>query len=83
MYKGDRSPTGTLGAGSTADAARWEFETGQKLKGTDHLNNKLPQLENAINNWIEKNKDASVGDVHAAREMLKDLQSAKKGILND
>lgn len=83
MYKGDRSPTGTLGTGSTADAARWEFDTGELFKGTDHLNNKAPQLSNALNTWIKKNPSASQSDMHAAREMLKDLQKAQQGRLND
>tara|TARA_R110000824_G_scaffold106568_2_gene251787 strand:+ start:2517 stop:4832 length:2316 start_codon:yes stop_codon:yes gene_type:complete len=83
MYKGDRSPTGTLGTGSTADAARWEFETGELFKGTDHLNNKAPQLVNSLTTWIKKNPEASQDDMHAAKEMLKDLRAAQKGVLND
>uniref|UniRef100_UPI002EDB78FC hypothetical protein n=1 Tax=Photobacterium sp. 53610 TaxID=3102789 RepID=UPI002EDB78FC len=83
MYKGDRSPTGTLGTGSTADAARHEFETGELFKGTDHLNNKVPQLINALNTWMKKNNNASKSDIHAAKEMIKDLENSKKGNLND
>lgn len=79
MYKGDRSPSGTLGTGSTADAARWELDNGKLFKGTDHLNNKAPQLTNALNTWLNKNKSASPSDVHAAKEMLNDLQKAQKG----
>lgn len=83
MYKGDKSPSGVIGSGSTADAARWEFETGELLKGTVHLNNKLPQLTNALENWLNKNQTVSQGDIHAAKEILNDLKKAQQGKLND
>ena len=83
MYKGDKSLTGVLGTGSTADAARWEYETGELFKGTNHLDNKAPQLINSLNTWIKKNPSASPSDLHAAKEMLKDLKKAWQGELND
>ncbi|KKD57841.1 hypothetical protein RN22_24245 [Grimontia sp. AD028] len=72
-----------MGTGSTADAARWEFETGELFKGTDHLNNKTPQLINALSSWLKKNPKASKSDLHAAKEMLRDLQTAQQGKLNN
>jgi len=78
IYKGDRHPN-YEGTGSTADAARWEFKNGEMLNGSDHLNNKGPQVVTRLERWLKNNPSSSISDRHAAQEMLKDLRNALQG----
>jgi len=81
IYKGDKTSS-PIGTGSTADAARWENKTGELLNGKDHLNKKIPDYKKALNNWLNKNPNASLSDRSAAVEMLKDLTNASTGKSN-
>ena len=78
LYKGDLR-IDFEGTGSTMDAARWEFKTGELLNGKNHGDNKGKQYINALNKWLVKHPDSSASDKHAAQEMLKDLQNSLKG----
>ena len=81
VYKGDRHSS-YEGTGSTADAARWEYKSEQVLNGSDHLNNKGPQVISRLEKWLKNNPSASVSDRNAAEEMMKDLKHAIKGEKN-
>ncbi|ASA57862.1 hypothetical protein [Vibrio gazogenes] len=78
VYKGDKFSS-YEGTGSTADAARWEYNSGGMLNGADHLNNKAPQVITRLEKWLKSNSSASLSDKHAAQEMLKDFRNAIDG----
>ncbi|MDN7430083.1 hemagglutinin repeat-containing protein [Burkholderia sp. AU45388] len=67
-----------IGTGSTADAVRYETETGSPVGGVFHTQ-KAQDYSTALQKWIDSNPNASFSDRSAAQNVLRDLQNALKG----
>ena len=64
-----------VGNGSTADAARSEIATNQKVGGKWHME-KTSNTAEFLENWLQKNPQATSGDRSAAENILLDLKDA-------
>lgn len=64
-----------IGSGSTADAIRYETQTGLKVGGRSHTQ-KGEDAVRFLEDWLKKNPDAKQGDVAAAENVLLDLKDA-------
>jgi len=64
-----------IGTGSTADAVRYETQTGNPVGGVLHTQ-KAKDYSAASQKWLETNPNASFSDRSAAHNVLKDLQNA-------
>ncbi|GAB7263870.1 hypothetical protein DZJ_04200 [Dickeya ananatis] len=71
-------PNAKVGSGSTADAVRYELATGEKVGGRGHVE-KAETYSRALQDWLNKNPQASSSDRAAAENVLKDMQNALKG----
>ncbi len=71
-------PNAKIGSGSTADAVRYEIATGEKVGGRGHIE-KAETYSKALQDWLNKNPQASTSDKAAAENVLKDMQNALKG----
>lgn len=71
-------PNAKVGSGSTADAVRYELATGEKVGGRGHVE-KAQTYSKALQDWLNKNPQASSSDRAAAENVLKDMQNALKG----
>lgn len=71
LYRDDAE----LGSGSTAEAIRYERETGLPVKGSFHSQKGRESIKN-LNDWLRDNPKASPGDRAAAESMLRDLKNA-------
>ncbi|HEY4438570.1 MAG TPA: hypothetical protein VGN40_20655 [Lelliottia sp.] len=71
-------PNAKVGSGSTADAVRYEIATGEKVGGRGHVE-KAETYSKALQDWLNKNPQASANDKAAAENVLKDMQNALKG----
>lgn len=71
-------PNAKVGSGSTADAVRYEIATGEKVGGRGHIE-KAETYSKALQDWLNKNQQASTSDKAAAENVLKDMQNALKG----
>ena len=71
-------PNAKIGSGSTADAVRYEMATGEKVGGRGHVE-KAQTYSKALQDWLNKNPQASQVDRSAAENVLKDMQNALKG----
>jgi filamentous hemagglutinin len=71
-------PNAKVGSGSTADAVRYEIATGEKVGGRGHIE-KAETYSKALQDWLNKNPQASTSDKAAAENVLKDMQNALKG----
>ena len=67
-----------IGAGSTADAVRYELSTGQQVGGVDH-SLKAQEYTTALLNWMAANPDAAFSDRSAAEHIIIDMKNALKG----
>lgn len=67
-----------IGTGSTADAVRYENQTGSAVGGVYH-SQKAQDYSTALQRWLDGNPGASFSDRSAAQNVLKDLQNALKG----
>lgn len=67
-----------IGTGSTADAVRYEIETGNAVGGVFHTQ-KAEDYSAALQRWLDSNPSASFSDRSAAQNVLRDLQNALKG----
>ncbi|GAB6852974.1 hypothetical protein JCM10599A_67780 [Paraburkholderia kururiensis] len=67
-----------IGTGSTADAVRYETETGNPVGGVFHTQ-KAQDYSVALQKWLDSNPNASFSDRSAAQNVLRDLQNALKG----
>ncbi|SFB69505.1 hemagglutinin repeat-containing protein [Collimonas sp. OK412] len=67
-----------IGTGSTADAVRYETETGNSVGGVFHTQ-KAQNYSTALQYWLDSNPNASFSDRSAAQNVLRDLQNALKG----
>ncbi len=67
-----------IGTGSTADAVRYEIQTGEPVGGVFHTQ-KAQDYSIALQKWLDANPNASFGDRSAAQNVLRDLQNALKG----
>ena len=68
-------PDAKVGSGSTADAVRYEMETGQPVGGSWHTQkaqDALPKLQR----WLQQNPTASAGDRAAIENIIYDLHDA-------
>ncbi len=77
LYKGAKTSS-PIGTGSTADAIRYETRTGQQVGGRWHTR-KGQEYARALEKWLRRNPNASLGDKIAARRILDDLRSALAG----
>lgn len=77
LYKGANNPN-RIGSGSTADAIRNEFRTGQQTFGRWHETQGQENI-NAINNWLRQHPNASESDIKAAKAMKDDITNALQG----
>lgn len=77
LYKGTKTQS-PIGTGSTADAIRFETDTGKMVHGKFH-SMKGRQYINAIETWLRQNPTASASDRAAAAAMLDDLRKALAG----
>ncbi len=71
-------PNAKIGSGSTADAVRYEIATGEKVGGRGHVE-KAETYSKALQDWLNKNPQASTSNKAAAENVLKDMQNALKG----
>ncbi|POY56417.1 hemolysin BL-binding protein [Pectobacterium versatile] len=71
-------PNAKVGSGSTADAVRYELATGEKVGGRGHVE-KAQTYSKALQDWLNKNPQASSSDRAVAENVLKDMQNALKG----
>ncbi len=71
-------PNAKVGSGSTADAVRYELATGEKVGGRGHVE-KAQTYSKALQDWLNKNPQASSSDRAAAENVLNDMQNALKG----
>ncbi|WP_206426994.1 hypothetical protein [Burkholderia gladioli] len=67
-----------IGTGSTADAVRYENQTGSAVGGVYH-SQKAQDYSTALQRWLDGNPGASFSDRSAAQNVLRDLQNALKG----
>jgi len=77
LYKGANNPN-RIGSGSTADAIRNEFRTGQQTFGRWHETQGQENI-NAINNWLRKYPNASESDIKIANTIKDDITNALQG----
>lgn len=77
LYKGANN-LNRIGSGSTADAIRNEYRTGQQTFGRWHETQGQENI-NAINNWLGKHPNASESDINIANTMKDDLINALQG----
>lgn len=76
LYKGTTNP-GRVGTGTTADAVRAEFESGQATAGKFHFQ-KAEQYSNALRSLLKKG-NLGAQDRLVAQSLLDVLQNALKG----
>jgi hypothetical protein len=74
LYKGTTNP-GRVGTGTTADAIRYELETGEDVFGRSHIQKGEDYLR-ALENWLKSNPDAPYHDRLVARSLADDLLDA-------
>lgn len=67
-----------IGTGSTADAVRYETQTGSPIGGVFHTQ-KAQDYSIALQKWLDSSPNASFGDRSAAQNVLRDLQNALGG----
>ena len=67
-----------IGTGSTADAVRYESDTGSNVGGVFHTQ-KAENYSIALQNWLNTNPNASFGDRSAAQNVLRDLKNSLSG----
>lgn len=67
-----------IGSGSTADAVRYEMNTGFNVGGKTHTQ-KANNYSSFILKWLEKNPNASASDRAVAENILRDMQNALNG----
>ncbi|MBL8571971.1 MAG: hypothetical protein JNK84_23090 [Phreatobacter sp.] len=75
---------GRLGSGSTADAIRYERETGRRFireggVSANHLDKARNRIRN-LENWLRQNTNASLSDRSVAQAIIRDLQDACGGL---
>lgn len=68
-------PKAKMGSGSTADAARFEIATNQKVGNKWHLE-KTSKTIKYLEDWLKKNTQATPGDRAAAENVLSDMKDA-------
>jgi hypothetical protein len=68
-------PGGEVGTGSTADAVRYERETGEMVRGRDHIDKGRRTIK-YLEKWLRNNPTADSGDRAAAENVLRDLKNA-------
>ena len=71
-------PNATVGSGSTAAAVRQELATGQPVGGAFH-SQKAEDSIRALEKWLDKNPEASLGDRAAAENVIRDMRNALEG----
>jgi hypothetical protein len=71
-------PGATTGSGSTADAVRYELQTGLQVGGRSHIQ-KAGDMARALENWLGRNPDALTTDRAAAQSVIDDLWNALDG----
>jgi hypothetical protein len=77
LYHGEKAAN-RVGDGSTADAIRYEKQTGRPVGGRWHIQ-KGQEYLGALNAWLRKNgPTASASDVKAAQDLIADLSDALK-----
>jgi hypothetical protein len=67
-----------VGSGSTADAVRYENQTGLPVGGVFH-SEKASNYATGLQRWIENNPSAPASDISAAQNVLRDLLNALRG----
>ena len=77
FYKGVNNPK-RIGSGTTADAVRHELRTGNLVYGRGHVQ-KAQDLSRGLQNWINKNPNASGNMRNSAQSVLDDLTKALGG----
>jgi hypothetical protein len=77
LYEGTKNP-GHIGNGTTADAVRYELETGAKVYGRSH-SEKAANALRGLENWLKSNPDASYRDRLVAQSVADDLRNALGG----
>jgi filamentous hemagglutinin len=65
-------------ARSTADAVRYELETGDKVKGKLHSQKARDSIIE-LQKWLKQNPNASGKDRAAAENVIRDMQNALNG----
>jgi hypothetical protein len=71
-----------IGSGSTADAIRYERETGRRFQTADKIidhRDKARNRSKSLENWLRRNPNAAPGDRRVARDLLRDLEDACGG----
>jgi hypothetical protein len=71
-------PNAQIGSGSTAEAVRYEFATGNPVQGKEHVQKAYDSIV-ALQKWISNNPTASPGDRAAAENVIRDLRNALRG----
>jgi filamentous hemagglutinin len=71
-------PGAQIGSGSTADAVRYELQTGLQVGGRSHIQ-KADDMSRALENWMRRNPDALATDHAAAQSVIDDMRSALDG----
>jgi hypothetical protein len=74
LYKGTTNP-GRVGTGTTADAVRYELETGKQVFSRSHIQ-KAEDYLRGLNNWLKANPEADYYDRLVARSIADDLRDA-------
>lgn len=74
LYKGTTNP-GWVGTGTTADAIRYELETGEEVFGRSHIQKGEDYLR-GLENWLKANPGAPYCDRLVARSLADDLLDA-------
>ncbi|MBI2011789.1 hypothetical protein HYS91_03400 [Candidatus Daviesbacteria bacterium] len=77
FYKGVSNPN-RIGSGTTADAIRFENNTGLEVFGSRHIQ-KGEDLIRGINKWLNANPNASEEDIKIAKTIKDDLVNALRG----
>ena len=67
-----------IGTGSTADAVRYETQTGTAVGGVFHTQ-KAQDYSTALQKWLDTNPNAPFSDRSAAQNVLRDLRNALGG----
>ena len=71
LYK----PNAKIGSGSTADAARCEIASNQKVGNKFHIK-KSNDFIKGLENWLKDNSTASASDRAAAENTLSDMKDS-------
>jgi hypothetical protein len=71
-------PGAQVGSGSTAAAVRHELATGAAVGGRTH-SQKARDMIVALQRWLKKNPNCSLGDRAAAENVIRDMQNALDG----